>query len=44
MIVDRDKIEYVGEPFLDKKPNPIDKEFYSNLRILAKLNRKYGIE
>ena len=44
MIVDRDKIEYVGQPFLDKKPEPIDKEFFSNLRKLARLNRKYGIE
>jgi hypothetical protein len=44
MLVDRDKIEYVGNPFLDKKPEPIDKEYFSNLRVLAKLHREHGIE
>jgi hypothetical protein len=44
MIVDRDKIDFVGNPFLEKKPEPIDKKLYSYLRTLAKINRKYGIE
>lgn len=43
-IVDRDKIVFVGKPFLEKKSEPLNKELYSNLRELAKMNRKYGIE
>lgn len=40
MIIDRNKIEFVGEPFLEKKPTPIDKETYSILRKLAKMERE----
>lgn len=44
MIVDRDNIEFIGKPFLEKRPEPLNKKLHSHLRELAKMNRKYGIE